>query len=200
MQVLVKNPNASPITAPGLTPSFWSEEVLFMGPMFSMTSLMELSDPLGLSPFLVIDAKIAFLLSLMNKGQSLYARKIGALGVVAAHIISGAGLTHHEEHKKVERYSSEYLKHSIPAAVAPYDQVVVFGETSVDPELWKQLKTGGTYIFGSTSVPMFVNPPGTFDALGKLWPEGLATEFGWRFNDDQWGLCDLEVYKLKKLS
>lgn len=169
-----------------------------MEPMFSMSSLMELSDPLGLSPFLVIDSKIAFLISQLTQVQNLYTRKIGALGVIAAHIYSGADIVHDEDPKKVERYSKEYLPHTFKMADDPYDEVVVHNESSIDPELWKRLKTGGFYIIGAKSVTL--NPPGEFEAFGKLWPTGESLEFGWKFNDEKTGLNDFEYYKIKKLS
>lgn len=171
--------------------------VLFMGPAFSMSSLMELSDPLGQSPFLVIDSKIAFMVSELKQVRSLYAKNIGALGVIAAHIFSGADITHTEDQKKIDSYVKEYLSAPFKKADGLYDEVLVFNESSIDPELWKNLKVGGFYLIGAKSVEC--NPPGKFEAFGKLWPTGESLEFGWKFDDEKTGLFDFEFYKIKKL-
>lgn len=200
MQVLVKNPFATALPAKNVTASFWSPDCLYMNSDFSMTSLMELTDPLGLSPFLVVDARVGFMLYLLKKGESLCTRGVGSLGAIGAHILSGGALNHSEDQKKIELYAKEYLPHKLEAATEPFDQVLCFNQKSVDVGLWKQLKVGGHYIFGTTEGQLSINPPGKFEAFGRIWPSGMPTEFGWKFNDDMAGLGGLEFAKIKKLS
>lgn len=200
MQVLVKNPYATALPAKNVTPSFWSDECVFMDADFSMTSLMELTDPLGLSPFLVVDAKIGFVLSMLKKGKALCTKNIGALGAVGAQILSASALKHNEDAKKFEMYAKEYLPHKVEATNGPFDQILCFNQKAIDPTLWKNLEVGGYYILATTEGSLTINPPGKFEAFGKLWPKGMSTEFGWKFKEDYLGIAGLEVAKIKKLS
>lgn len=200
MQVLIENPNAPFLNKPKvLIPSFWSPSMFFMGPEFSMTSLIDLSDPLGLSPFLSVDVKVAFLISQIESGVSVFAKNMGALGVVALQF-SSTTVSHHEDRKRLEQYYREYLpagKRVIAPEFDEYDQVVVFGESKINPDLWSKLKIGGHYIFGAIEKLEFP-AESFFEAKGKLWPFGEATEFGWRFQEETLGLPEFEFAKLQK--
>lgn len=165
-----------------------------------MTSLMELTDPLGLSPFLVVDARVGFTLYMLNKGRALYTRNAGALGALGAHIISGAAVTHNEDPKKFDQYAKEYLPHPVEVASEPYDQILCFNSKTIDPVLWNKLEVGGFYILATTESSLTINPPGKFEAFGKIHPKGMPTEFGWKFSEENIGLLGLEVAKIKKLS
>lgn len=200
MQVLVKNPYAVALPAKNVSQSFWSDDCLYMAPEFSMTSLMELTDPLGLSPFLVVDARVGFTLNLLKKGRSLLTRNVGALGAIGAHIISQSAITHHEDPKKFDLYAKEYLPHKVDAGTEPYDQILCFNSKAIDPVFWKKLEVGGFYILATTEGSLSINPPGKFEAFGKIWPKGMATEFGWKFKEENLGLQGLEIAKIKKLS
>lgn len=200
MQVLVKNPYAIALPAKNVLPSFWSDDCLYMDQAFSMTSLMELTDPLGLSPFLVVDARVAFTLYLLKKGRALYTRNAGALGALGGHIISESAITHNEDPKKFDLYAKEYLPHAVKVPQEPYDQIICFNSKTVDPVLWKKLEVGGYYILATNEGSLTVNPPGKFEAFGKIWPKGMPTEFGWKFKEENLGLAGLEVAKIKKLS
>ncbi|WP_408095483.1 hypothetical protein ACJVC5_10610 [Peredibacter sp. HCB2-198] len=199
MQVLIENPQATIKNKPkSLLPSFWSSSMFYMGPTFSMTSLFDLSDPLGLSPFVSVDAKIAFMVALLDKGGAVLARNMGALGVVAIQF-SAETVTQNEDPKKITNYYQEYFSSEVNNPdLASYDQIIVFGVSNVIPELWKKLKPGGHYIFGTEGSLEYPNPK-TFEAIGTLWPEGEATEFGWKFNSEELGLVNFEVAKIKKL-
>jgi hypothetical protein len=200
MQVLVKNPFAIALPAKNVIPSFWSDECLYMEPTFSMTSLMELTDPLGLSPFLVVDARVGFCLYMLKKGRALYTRNAGALGALGAHIVSESAITHNEDPKKFDQYAKEYLPHAVETPKGLYDQILCFNSKTIDPILWNKLEVGGFYILATIEGSLTIKPPGKFEAFGKLWPKGMSTEFGWKFNEENIGLNGLEVAKIKKLS
>jgi hypothetical protein len=200
MQVLVKNPHAPAIHPNGVINSFWSEDCLYMDATFSMTSLMQLSDPVGFSPFLVLDARVAFSIFQLNIGSSLYTRQLGTLGVIGAHLVSNSLVTHEEDKKKFDQYSKEYLPENIETVSSSFDQILTFNAREIDQDLWDKLKVGGTYIVASSRGAVSVNVRGKFEAFGKLWPVGEATEFGWKFNNNEWGLEDFEICKLQKLS
>lgn len=203
MQVLIENPYAPLKHRPlGLVPSFWSENAFYIGNHFSMGSLMEESTRFNLSPFAVLDARVAFLLGQVNKGTSILARNIGPLAVVVAHFDS-LSVTHNEDRKKVDSYLKEYLppkEVKVSPELDHYDQIVVFGECDIQDHLWEKLKVGGYYILASYSEGLQISKPGTdFEAMGKIWPHGEATEFGWKFTEEELGLFGFEFCKLKKL-
>lgn len=205
MQVLVKNHLAlSKVEPQNVIESFWSEKCLYLGANFSMSLLMDLSDPVSLSPFLVLDAKVAFLISQLNPVATTYARQLGPLGLIGAHLMTNSKFIHEEDPKKIGRYLDEYLPKSqqdIVSGEEKYDQVVVFGESVVKPELWNKLKVGGFYILASDKAPITIDLSyEEFEAFGKRWPYGQPTEFGWRFKEEEWGLKDYEFAKIRKLS
>ncbi len=205
MQVLVKNPfSPSKPEAKNVIESFWSPDCLYLGAAFSMSSLMDPSEEVGLSPFLVLDAKIAFLISHLNPVQTTYARQLGPLGIVGAHIKTGSKFIHEEDQKKVSRYLDEYLpkdNQGLVSQAEKYDQVVVYGENTINQVLWKKLEIGGYYLLATdkSGIKIDLNHE-EFEAFGKLWPFGEATEFGWRFTEEEWGLNPYEFAKIKKLS
>ncbi len=169
-----------------------------------MSSLMDPSDTVGLSPFLVLDSKIAFLISQLNKVNTTFARNLGPLGLIAAAIQSGSRFVHEEDQKKVSRYLEEYLpkeSQNIVSQEITYDQVVVFGEISIDQNLWKKLNVGGYYLIASDKSAVQIDlEHEEFEPFGKLWPLGASTEFGWRFEEDDLGLSHYEFTKIRKLS
>lgn len=205
MQVLVKNPfSESRLVPKNVIESFWSPDCLYLDANFSMSSLTGPSDSVGLSPFLVLDAKIAFLISQLNAVATTYARSLGPLGLVGASILTGSKIVHEEDQKKVSRYLEEYLpreNQSITPDTKSYDQIVVFGGTRIDQNLWKQLNVGGYYLVASDKSAIEIDlEQEEFEAFGKLWPFGESTEFGWRFKEDQWGFTQYEFAKIRKLS
>lgn len=203
MQVLVENPY-SPLDARplGLSPSFWSPSTYYFSPHFSMGNLMSESIKLGLSPYVVVDARVALFLSQLTKGTSVYTRNLGALGVVVAQFVS-LSVTHNEDSKKVANYLKEYItpKEMIIAPdLALYDQVVIFGECDIQDHLWEKLKVGGYYLLASYSEGLQITRKKEEYAVVKMsWPQGKETEFGWRFDEEELGLFGFEFTKLKKL-
>lgn len=165
---------------------------------------MDPSDSVGLSPFLVLDGKIAFLISQLAKAGTTYARNLGPLGLVGAHIHAGSKFVHEEDQKKVSRYLEEYLpkeNQNIVIQTESYDQVVVFNENTIDQNLWKKLNVGGYYLIASDKSAIQIDlEHEEFEAFGKLWPYGESTEFGWRFKEEEWGLAHYEFAKIRKLS
>lgn len=140
------------------------------------------------------------MVSQVERGTSLFARGIGPLGVVALQFNS-LKVSHEEDGEKLKKYLREYLpgKVEIALELSSYDQIVVFGESQVDMKLWEKLKTGGHYIFGGEG-PLTFPESGRFEAKGKLWPKGHATEFGWRFDVPELGLENFEFAKIAKRS
>ena len=200
MQVLVKNPlieSQYPLSK--VSESFWSEDCLYPEKDFSFSELF-LSGPVGLSPYLFLDAKVALLISLLNSTESLYVKNLGALGAIGAHLYSKAKIETLDS-SKISRYLPEYLpkdQQEIFTTRDNYDQVMVFGENSIDRKLWDKLTVGGFYILGGTKLEIDLD--GThFEAFGKFMPLGEATEFGWKFNGQEIGLDHFEICKLKKL-
>jgi hypothetical protein len=200
MQVLVQNPYSTPIHQTHVYPSFWSESCLYLGSAFSMTSLMDMNNPLDLSPFLVLDAKMAFFISQLEKSSFLICKNLGPLGTIGSHIFSSSKIAHNEDQKKVARYVKEYFPASPLSSEGDLDQVIVYNESKIYQELWDKLRVGGTYLIASLKVPLEINLSGTFEAAKLSWPNGMSTEYGWRFFEDDWGLNEFEYAKLKKLS
>jgi hypothetical protein len=196
MQVLVKNTNAR-LHPPGdLVPSFWDPDIFYMGPTFSISSMMNQSDPVGLAPYFLLDAKTAFVMSLLKKGQ-LLTRGLGPLAAVAAFMRAREGFIF-EGDQKARTYISEYLPYDPLKECSLYDQVIAFGESSIDEYLWKKLAPHGTYIIASLRGPLKLNDH-KFDARGRIWPLGEATEWGWKFHHPELGLDNFEIAKLEKL-
>lgn len=205
MQVLVKNPfSQSKLEAKNVIESFWGSDCLYLGAAFSMSSLMGHSEMVGLSPFLVLDAKIAFLISQMNPVNVTHAQQLGPLGLIGAKIKSGSTFVHEEDQKKLNRYEEEYLPKDnqlITSRDETYDQVVAFGSHTINQELWKKLDVGGFYLLASDKDSIQINlEHEEFEAFGKRWPFGVPTEFGWRFKEEEWGLNNYEFAKIRKLS
>jgi hypothetical protein len=197
MQVLVKNSYAQELEVENIHESFWDPNSFYMDEYFSMSSIFELSDPLGLSPFYFLDPRIAFLISQMKSGGDLVMRGLGPVATVAALGKVERGM-HFEDQAKVKNTIHEYLPKSNVETLLSYDQVVVFGEQKIDEVLWKNLRPGGFYLLGSITGK--INPlVDQYEPFGKMWPIGMPTEFGWRFNDSSSGLVEFEFAKLKKL-
>jgi hypothetical protein len=202
MQVLVKN-HYAPCQLPlsQVVPSFWLEACLYPTGTFSMSSMMDPRDLLGLSPFLVLDAKVAFAISQLSPSALLYGKNLGPLGTLAAHLLSGCQLLPQEHPQKFARYLKEYLppdEQQIFSDSRAFDQVISLGENKLDLELWRELPVGGLYLMGGEKLELEL-AGGDFEALGKLWPYGEATEFGWQFHEESLGLDNFHFCKLKKL-
>ena len=198
MQVLVKNPFAPLLKVPGTFPSFWSPECLMMDQDFSFGKAVELSLVLSYSPFLTLDPKIAFLLSMADQKKT-YARGIGLLGLVGLHFYTRQEILRDQDGKQLDRYVKEYLPASPFKDALDIEQVVVFDESIIDRDLWDKLPVGGTYVMGFTQGKFNSNGV-SFEAFGKLWPYGEANEFGWQFDEDNWGLGHFKFNKIRKLS
>ncbi|MFP5385963.1 MAG: hypothetical protein ACLGHN_07775 [Bacteriovoracia bacterium] len=197
MQVLVKNPFTPEIEPKGLVESFWSPNCLYPGHDFSFSVLLDLSNNVSLSPFLMLDPKVAFTVSQVNKAEA-FCKNLGPLGTLGVHFFSGEKVIHEENQKEFLKYQEEYLPHNPASESLTYEQVVVFGENSIDEKLWNKLTPGGFYIIGTqgriTAGNFNVEP------FGKPWPLGVATEIGWRFNASELGLEEFEFAKFRKLS
>ena len=197
MQVLVKNPHGPQIKLADVVPSFWDTDCVYPDDHFSFAALMDQTDLVGLSPYFFLDARIAFMLSELTRA-TVYARGLGSLGAVAAFSKAGSG-DHSENVNKTQTFIQEYLPLDPILKINSFDQIICFGEEEIDMDLWKRLNTGGTYLLGSLTGPMKLK---TFDfeAVGKMWPMGGPTEFGWEFDDDSIGPGHFYFTKLKKLS
>lgn len=181
---------------PGTFPSFWSEECLYMDKDFSFGRAIGLTSALRFSPFLSLDPQVAFLIAQADQKVS-FCRGIGALGAIGLHFFTRDKLIFGEESKKLDQYVSEYLLKNPFTSDIPFEQVVVFGDDQIDLELWKKLPVGGTYILGCNRNTVRFSGI-TFEAFGKLWPYGEATEFGWKFQEEELGLNNFYFFKIKK--
>lgn len=198
MQVLVKNKNAEEVVLKDVIESFWDANCFYPNDDFSVTSLFELSGSLRFSPFYFLDARLAFMISQLEKESSIYVQGLGPLGTVAALGFSGSGF-HQEDPVKVRTYVKEYLPSDPIKMNDKYDLIINFGETSINTEQWKKLKVGGFYLGGSIGGPINLTRY-NFEAFGKIWPFGEATEFGWHFNVAELGLENFYFVKIKKLA
>lgn len=161
-----------------------------------MTSLMDLTNPLGLSPYFVVDAGMAFMISRVEKGR-IYIRGPGELGSTAILMKAGEGFVAGDRNK-LRQYIREYLPSDPLVESESFEQILTFGENRVDPVLWEKLNPGGFYQLGVKAGPIDLSGF-KFEAFGKLWPWGQATEFGWRFDDETPGLTGFEFARIKKL-
>lgn len=198
MVVLIKNPFALEISSVGLEPSFWSSEHLIPGDHFSLSKSLGETLLVGYSPYLVLDAKVAFVISEAAK-KDAFCRGLGALGTVGVYVTTRCPVGHNENPEKFKSYVEEYLPADPTKNWQGYEQIITFGESSIDPELWSKLKVGGYYLLGS-QVPIVIKPGSLFEALGRPWPYGGPTEFGWKFNEVHFGLSHFEFVKIRKLN
>lgn len=199
MQVLVRNPHGSRFRPQNVVESFWSKDSLYLGPTFAMTSLLELNDPKGLSPFLVLDARIAFYIDQLELADSLITKNLGPLGTVGAHLKTNAKIYHNEDPRKFDRYVKEFLPENPVKEFKEVGEVIVYNETSIDKTLWSRLKKGGYYLIASGKEPLEIDPPGKFEVIKESWPAGMETEVGWRFVNEDLGLENFEFAKIRKL-
>lgn len=199
MKVFLKNPwsKKADFNGSDLIPSFWSNFCYYPGPRFSMSSLM-LLDEETLSPFLVLNSQVALLLSLLDKRSPTKVFGLGPLGTVGASLLSGDLVVHEENSPKVEEYLKEYYG-IIPENTSQgrLQQVLAFNETTIRSSLWEELEVGGIYIIGS-SGPIQLDETLSFEALGRSFPVGEHTEYGHRFDDENLGLNNFEIVKIKK--
>lgn len=198
MQVLVKNSFSQVLTHNHLHPAFWDELCFYMDEKFSIPQLFESVDPFDLSPYFFLDPRVAFLISQMSLSGDAFIQGLGPVATVAALTKVDRGI-HTEDFAKTEKIIQEYLPKSNVTQLKTFNQIVVFGSNKVDEELWKNLLVGGFYLMGSITGPITV-PHFDFEAFGKLWPIGMPTEIGWKFNDQNSGLVNFEFCKIKKLS
>lgn len=200
MQVLVRNTYGTYVRPSHVFESFWSNDCLFLGPTFPMTSLMELNDSTGLSPFLVLDAKMAFLIHQLETSKTLVTKNLGPLATIGAHLLSGAKIYHNVDKKKFAQYVKEYLPQNPEAKEKVWDQVIVFNEPKINPAFWQKLKIGGYYILATTKQSIELEVKGKFHIIKSKWPKGQETETGWRFSEEELGLEDLEFTKIRKVA
>lgn len=200
MKVFFRNPKVdTDLNATDLIPSFWSDSCFYPGPGFSMSTLMVLDDQY-LSPYLVLNAQVALLLSLLDIRSPTKVVRLGPLATVGASLISGDVVIHQENLSKVEEYLKEYYG-SIPERLSQGElqQVLVLNEQTINPVLWDELAVGGTYILGTRGT-IQVDDTFKFEAIGRSFPIGENTEFGHRFHDETLGLNNFEIVKIKKIA
>ena len=206
MQVLLENPfNPLGSVTDNVTQSFWSDNCLYMDSNFSINAMLKMTDPVGLSPFFILDARIALLISLVSKNSSLLTRGLGPQAVVACLSNFKSQLEHFENPQLIDKYLAEYFPKSysinINKILRP-KQIIIYNEIEIDLKLWEKLDIGGMYILGTTSKSPILNlSPSRFEAIGNLWPVGESTEFGWKFEtkNDELGLNGFEIHRLKKI-
>lgn len=164
---------------------------------FSFAKLFNLTDPVGLSPFISLDAKRAFLLFQLNKSGPTLVKGMGALGVIGSFLVTRVPIIHKEN---LSSYEEEYLPRGLSVSVEGngFNQALVFGENDIDHEIWNALPVGGVYILGGSKIKNSLSAQ-SFESLGHLWPLGQSTEFGWEFNKIELGLDNFEFLKLRKL-
>lgn len=202
MQVLLKNPEAKEnLIFEGIIPTFWSQNAYFLSSDFSLATFLSQSETFKYSPFLSLDARISFLISQLSSSLATYARNLGALGVVALRF-THQNIEHNEDPQKVKHYAEEYLPENSKIAFKgpSYQEVVVFNEQSIDLALWGKLEVGGYYLLGSIDQDITINlSSDCFEAVGRLWPFGEASEFGWIFCEEDYGLKNFRFLKIKKI-
>jgi hypothetical protein len=205
LQVLIQNHfYREKISPKGLTCSFWSSSAYFIDSTFSINSTLNQEDSIGPSPYFIVDAKIALLISLLKVGKNTYVRGIGSMGTVAAISQTQSEVHNIEDEIEIAKYKEEYFpKTKLPLIKTDfYGQVVTLNETTIDRELWAKLAIDGIYILGGSISEIQIDlMPKQFEAIGNFWPIGEATEHGWCFkNLNELGLTNFEFFRLRKLS
>ena len=201
MQVFVKNPfGASQPKTVGLYESFWSADAYIVTEDFDFSQSLVAEGEL--SPFLAIDMRVSLLVSLLRPGESLGCYGLGAMGVLACYFQTRAAIRHDLAARAFEEVLEEYLPREhqelIKSPKTPLDQVLLLGEEHLR-EAQANLKVNGKLIIGQLSGAVSFSPhPDDYEAFGSLWPEGEATEFGWRFKEETLGLEGLEFAKFVK--
>lgn len=198
MMVLIKNDFCQVNEVDSLIQTFWDDKTYVVFDKFDFSKIDDLitQNDEVLSPFFFLDARVAFLISLLERGN-VYCTGLGALGTVAAIMRSGRGW-HTEDQEKVASYIEEYFPFNPLQEDNLYTQVVSFNKNELDEKLWNNLAPGGTYIMGSIDRIKLIEK-NSADFICELWPVGKATSQGWLFDETSAGPGKMEYVKLKKL-
>ncbi|MBY0517474.1 MAG: hypothetical protein K2P81_11220 [Bacteriovoracaceae bacterium] len=201
MQVLVKNPWANFEVPKTLDESFWSSNSFYLKKDFSFSSMFELDT--DFSPFLSLDMRMSFISSLPREGQSLSCQGVSALTLIACFFQTKTHIFHDLPEAELTPLLNEYLPadlhHFFSRSQGPTDQVLILNHEPDLLMLNEKLMKKGRLILVSTQGAIAFSPhPKDYEAWGRLWPMGEATEFGWRFTKDCVGLEGLEFSQFNK--
>ncbi len=166
-KVLVSNPEA--ITQiQGLIPTTWDEQSFWMDEGFSFSQSFGSTNPQELSPFLLLEARSAFLISLLDPQKDTYLAGVSALSCLLLFLRSKKQIV---STLAFDKYLKEYTHRTLPEASAPetFSQMVIWDQDPTEA-LKKFSLHGRLYLASTASLPQA--------------PEGFCVEQKWSYGED----------------
>lgn len=165
-KVLVSNPETNAQTQ-GLIPTTWDEQSFWMDEGFSFSQSFASTNPEELSPFLLLEARSAFLISLLDTQRDTYLAGVSPLSSLLLFLRSSKQIV---STLAFDKYLKEYSHRSLPQGDPEiFSQMVIWDQ---DPaQALKKFSLHGRLFLASTV------------ALPQA-PEGFCVEQKWSYGED----------------
>ncbi len=168
-KVLVSNPETESITRiQDLIPTTWDKHSFWMGAGFSFAKSFMSTNPDSLSPYLLLEARAAFLISLLDTQRDTYLAGVSPLSSLLFFLRTRQQVL---STLSFENHLKEYTHRILPKASAPgtFSQIVIWDQDAV--EHLKNLSLHGSiYLASTVSLPEA--------------PAGFLVEQKWSYTDD----------------
>jgi len=168
-KVLVSNPEIEMNTQEqNLIPTTWDAQSFWMGEGFSFSQSFASTATQSLSPFLLLEARSAFLISLLDTHRDTYLAGVSPLSSLLFFLRSSKQVV---STLPFDQHLKEYTHRTLPQGAAPdiFSQMVIWDQ---DPALaLKKFSLHGRLFLASTV------------ALPKA-PEGFCVEQKWSYEED----------------
>ena len=166
-KVLVSNPEVN-AQAQGLIPTTWDEQSFWMDEGFSFSQSFASTNPNELSPFLLLEARSAFLISLLDTQRDTYLAGVSPLSSLLLFLRSTKKIV---STLPFDKYLKEYTHRPLPQGDAPeiFSQMVIWDQ---DPALALKKFSLHARLFLASTV-----------ALPQA-PEGFCVEQKWSYEED----------------
>ncbi|MBA2406238.1 MAG: hypothetical protein H0V66_15790 [Bdellovibrionales bacterium] len=129
VKVLVLNPEVnSPKATSELVRTSWDEESFWIPETFSFSQVFAETEE-DLSPFMLIDARLSFLISLIDLKSTTWLKDFPPLACVLFALRSKKSFASDSD---VKKYWNEYTRQPLPDSPTTFSQVVTFTALSVD--------------------------------------------------------------------
>ena len=172
-KVLVSNPETEFITRiQGLIPTTWDKHSFWMGAGFSFAKSFMSTNPDSLSPYLLLEARAAFLMSLLDTQRDTYLAGVSPLSSLLFFLRTRQQVL---SSLSFENHLKEYTHRILPkaSALGTYSQIVIWDQDSVE-HLNKLSLHGSIYLASTVSLP---EAPGGF-LVEQKWSYAENSEIG----------------------
>lgn len=180
-RVLIKNAQLKLSSTPqGLIPTTWDEDSFWMGKDFSFAQAFDATSDLSLSPFVLTEAHISFVLCLLVPDAPTYFKGVPELGALAFRLRS----QHHFvsdffDEDLWSEYSSKKVQNDYPG---PFSQMVYWNFEG-DEYLSRLTETGRVILVSSREMPKLL--------------EGFYTEEKFSYREDS-EIGEIYVHMMKR--